>query len=641
MSLIRQIWLLLAATVLLAFAGGVAVTADTTRNTLQDQLRLKNADNATALALVLSQQKGEPASMALLMSAQFDTGFFRSIRFVPAGGGTGFERRAQAEPLHAPQWFAELLPIESAPGVAQVSDGWRALGAVEVVSHVAYAHDELWRGTLRSALALALVGVLAALAAMPLVARIRRPLEQTVAQARSLERGEYVTVPEPAVPELQRLSRAMNSMVARIKVAFEGQAAQVEGLRRQAQCDPATGLANRAHFLSRFAAALAAEDHPAAGGLVLLRLSQLADLNRALGRETADRLILAVAQVLQEYAQRVPGCIAGRLNGSDFAVCLPAPGVAGETAQTLTNTLRAMLAAFGPQATLCAGAVELVAGPAMAQHLGAADEALARAESQGPFSVELVSPEQAQTGRLGEGAWRQRLHQAIVDGRLELGRFPVLAPAGQVLHFECPLRVQIDAAGAYEAAARWLPLALRARLTATLDERAAALALAEIRRDGQPRCVNIALASLADSGFPARLRALVGSHPREARSLWVEVTESAAAERFDLVQELGRQLRPAGVKLGLEHAGERLSRIERLFELGLDYVKLDATVGQGVGSDEARGAYLRGLVVLLRSLSLQIIVEGIHSDADANTLWACGVDGITGPWATARATPQA
>jgi hypothetical protein len=50
------------------------------------------------LALVLSQQKGEPASMALLMSAQFDTGFFRSIRFVPAGGGTGFERRAQAEP---------------------------------------------------------------------------------------------------------------------------------------------------------------------------------------------------------------------------------------------------------------------------------------------------------------------------------------------------------------------------------------------------------------------------------------------------------------------------------------------------------------------------------------------------------------
>jgi hypothetical protein len=58
------------------------------------------------------------------------------------------------------------------------------------------------------------VGVVAAL-----LARRGRPhpppLDQAVRQAQSLVDGEFVTVPEPRVPELQRLTRAMNTMVAR------------------------------------------------------------------------------------------------------------------------------------------------------------------------------------------------------------------------------------------------------------------------------------------------------------------------------------------------------------------------------------------------------------------------------------------
>ena len=75
MSLIRQIWLLMLGTVLLAFAGSVTVAVESARGYLQTQLRLKNADNATSLALALSQQKGDNELMGLLMSAQFDTGY--------------------------------------------------------------------------------------------------------------------------------------------------------------------------------------------------------------------------------------------------------------------------------------------------------------------------------------------------------------------------------------------------------------------------------------------------------------------------------------------------------------------------------------------------------------------------------------
>ena len=54
MSLIRQIWLLLLTTLLMAFIGSFAVWMASSRGYLETQLRLKNADNAQSLALNLS-----------------------------------------------------------------------------------------------------------------------------------------------------------------------------------------------------------------------------------------------------------------------------------------------------------------------------------------------------------------------------------------------------------------------------------------------------------------------------------------------------------------------------------------------------------------------------------------------------------
>ena len=101
---------------------------------------------------------------------------------------------------------------------------------------------------------------------------------------------------------------------------------------------------------------------------------------------------------------------------------------------------------------------------------------------------------------------------------------------------------------------------------------------------------------------------------------------------FPLVQELSRQLRPIGVRIGLEHAGERLGLIPRLFEAGLDYVKLDASMVQGIAGDEHRVAFVRGIVTLLHGLSLQVYAEGVANADDAQRLWDVGIDGATGPW---------
>ncbi|CAN7386215.1 bifunctional diguanylate cyclase/phosphodiesterase [Rhizobacter sp. LjRoot28] len=636
MSLIRQIWLLMFGTVLLAFLGSVTVAVESARTYLETQLQLKNADNATTLALALSQQKGDEQLMNLMMSAQFDTGFYRRIRLVGADGQPKFVREATVGPAQAPDWFVRLVSIDSRPGQAQVSDGWRALGHVEVESQDAFAFDELWRSSQRTALALAAVGVLAGLLGTVVVRRIRKPIDTTVGQAHSLVQGEFVTVAEPNVPELQRLTRAMNTMVERLRVAFQTQAAQLDVLHRQANCDPLTGLSNRAHFLGQLGAALQREDGTAEGGLVLLRVVDLAGVNRAMGHAATDRMLMSIAQSLRPYAERVDGCFLGRLNGSDFALCLPVAGVARETAQALADALRLVLPTIGSGMTVALGAVELRRDMKLAQVMGMADAALARAESYGPFSVELASEASPPVALLGEGAWRQRIREALVHDRVRLMSFPVVDRRYQLIHLECPLRMQLEEGGTLEPAARWLPLAIRSRLTVDVDERALALALADAARDGQSRCVNLSPSSLADSSFAARLRALLWAAPRAARLIWLEVAESAAVDHFHLLQELSRQLRPIGVKLGLEHAGERLGQIPRLFEAGLDYVKLDASIVRGVGTDDNRATFVRGTVTLLHGLSLQVFAEGVVDELDAERLWECGLDGATGPHISSR-----
>jgi EAL domain-containing protein (putative c-di-GMP-specific phosphodiesterase class I)/GGDEF domain-containing protein len=630
----RQIGWLLATVVLLSLAGAVGVNLHATRETLQTQLRVKNSDNAQGLALALSQQRGDTQLMELLLAAQFDTGFYRRIRFVQADGSTAFERSADAPPREAPGWFAARLPIDSAPGVALVNDGWRALGRVEVVSQTAYAHDELWRGGSRSALLLLLLGAVAIALAAFGVSRIRRPLDAMVEQANALVDGRYLIVDEPRVPELQRVARAMNGMVERLRRLFEAQAAQVEQLRREAHEDRVTALPHRAHFVQRLAVLLGPDGGPAAGSLLLVRVADMPGLNHALGRETTDRALRVLADVLRTWPSQ--GALAGRLNGSDFALALPGAGVAAQAAPALAQALRDAVQPCSGELVVYVGAVDWSAIDSPGPVLARADLALARAESGAPFAAHAEQAGDAVKGAAGEAQWHNSLQAAVRDGRARLIEFPVLDRRGALSHLECPLRLQIEPGGAFEPAARWLPLAARSRLMPKLDLLAARLALKQTALDGRARAVNLALASIADGGFVAQLRALLAAAPHAASQLWLEVGEAAAPRHLELLRDFAALVRPCGARFGLEHAGHELYRSPRLYEIGLDCVKLDAALVRGVAKDEAVRRFVAGSVALLRALPLVVCAEGIDDAADAQALWDCGLDAITGPWASAQ-----
>ena len=631
MSLIRQVWLLLSVTLVLAFAGAIGVSVHAAHHYLQAQLAAKNNDTAQSLALTLSQQKGDPVALELAISSQFDTGFYERIRLVAPGPGgkTLVEKQADPHPQSAPGWFVALLGIAPADGVAQVSDGWRQIGRLEVRSQSAFADDELWQGTLNTVGVLLLLVIGAGIFSTVGVNRIRVPLLRTVDQAKAITERRFVTVDEPDMPELRNVTRAMNAMVGRVKAMFDEQAGQVELLRRQAHCDPLTGLSNRAHFLGRMKVMLDAEDGAASGALVMVRLVELQSLNRTLGRSATDRLLQDAAAAMVESARRVASAEVGRLNGSDFALALPDVESLREAAADVAARLRGLLRVHDGGTHVVVGAVRWTQGAAMSTLLAAADQALARAESRGPNTVEL--DDNADSGALGEDAWRHRIQTALAERSAQLVDFPLVGRTGELVHHESPLRLRLGAEGALVSAAQWLPMARRAQLTADVDLLAIELALQAIAADSLPRSINVSPSSLADSAFSTRVHALVVAHPAASPRLSLELAEAGAIKQLHLVRELAEQLHGSGTRIGLEHAGERLADTRGLLEAGLDFVKLDASLLHGLANDDARAQHVAGTVRMLHGIGLRVYAEGVSEVDDAAALWAAGVDGLTGP----------
>ncbi len=631
MSLIRQVWLLLIVALSLAFAGGFGVSVYSARQYLDAQLRFKNQDSAQSLALILGQMKGEQAAMELAISSQFDTGHYQKIRLVGPDGQPLVDRLARtAQGGFAPNWFVAAFGIQPALGVAQVSDGWKQIGRLEVASHVSFAHDELWESCVASAAMFAALALMAGTIAAFGVARIRRPLEQTVEQAQAITERRFIAVSEPTVPELRNVTRAMNAMVARVRAMFDEQAAQVEQLRREAHCDPLTGLAHRQHFMARLTVALDSEDGSASGALVLVRMVDLQGLNRRIGRAAADGLIKAAAAAMVESAQRYGAGEVGRLNGSDFALLLPDIGSLREPAVDVVARLRSLLAEHEGVSYAVAGAVRWWHAAPMSSLLAAADQALARAEGRGAYSVEIDDTGDGLV--LGEDTWRQRITTALRDRSVELVAFPLVDRQGDVVHFECPLRLRIGVDGQLVPAVQWLPMARRASLTAQVDAVAVELALSAILADGIPRSVNVSPASLLDNTFVPRLREILQTKQQAAPGLWLEVAESGAMRHLHLMRELAVQLHVFGSRIGIEHAGEELAQgASGLLEAGLDFAKLDASLLHGIAADPVRATHVAGIVRMLHGIGFKVYGEGIAELADADALWACGIDGVTGP----------
>lgn len=620
MSMIRQLWLLVILVTLGACAAALAVSLWSNQLYLEDQLRLKNHDNAAALAISLSQQGGDMSTIQLLISAQYDTGHYQRITLNDASGAKLFELSDRPPPVTAPAWFVTALPIASVPGVAQVSAGWQALGSVTVVSHSAFAHGQLWSGAVKLSLLLALVGLLTGLFGSRLLRRVTSPLQALVAQAKALSERRFIKSAPSSIPELGALSGAMNDMVDRVSAQFAEHAATVERLRRSAVTDAVTGIANRTEFQRRFNESL---NRPAGdmGGLFLIvRVRELAHLNQELGRSETDRRLAALGGELATLAGEQQGALCGRLNGSDFALWLPQAQFDAEAFYRLRRRLRGFDATASQPPDLAIGATRFRYSDDANRLLARADAALAIAEADSE-RVALFSDSDDEAEGRGQTGWRRDLQEAIERGRV-IGRLRhALDREGRLLHRQFDLHVAWGG-GDYRPPSEWLPYAIRTGLAPVIEESGIARCLELAASDSVDIALPLCETTLRDGSTLARLVELLEHAPGAAARTIVEIPESLAYRDPEFGTALSKTLRRSGARLALFDAGSYAARIANLPELRLHHLRTAAVLATEAGS--ARREHLAGMIAMCHGLGIRVILGTEDVAADLSTSKADG-----------------
>lgn len=632
MSMFRQLWLAIIASTLMALAGSLLVSMLSARTYLESQLSIKNTDNATALALSLSQSNPDEVTVDLVVSSLFDGGHYELVKVVNPQGKTMSERVTTDTDLGAPSWFAQLLPIHAQPGQAQISSGWKQFGTVTLVSQSKFAYAALWKSAQEMVLALSLAGLAGGYMSSLVLRRLRKPLNAVIDQAQAITERRFVTMDEPSVPELKKLAQAMNVTVARLKAMFDDEAKRLEGVRKEANCDTLTGLANRSNFMARLRDTVQAE-HSAGGAVFIARVANLATVNQSLGRKDTDELLRAFGRGLTSVVARYPDALAARLNGADFAMLVPALGDPKAVADELFQALTSEASAYLPdRPTTWLGCGHFPPGVEMETILAQVDLALAAVEAEGTSGLKVVNLFVADDAPKTTEEWSKLIHRALDQKWVRLVSFPVMSLDGKLVHRECPLRLMFDEQGEWQPAGKFLPVAERLKLTPELDLAAVALGLDELEAKPQLTglAINLSASSIYLPEFRSSLQKLLKRRPGTTR-LWLEVAESGALAHFDAFKALCVDLRGVGCKLGLEHFGRQFSEIGRLHDLGLDYLKVDGSFVRGLDGNAGNQAFLKGLSTIAHSIGLKVIAEGVTNEADLKALSLVGFDGATGP----------
>jgi len=633
MSMYRQFWLALFTSMLLAFGGSLIASLLSARAYLESQLSIKNADNASALALSLSLSNSEPATIELTTTALFDSGHYELIRVVDPEGNQIVERVGVVDDRDAPQWFMRWLPIHATPGQAKINNEVQQAGTVTVVSHNHFAYAMLWGSVWPTIAAMTFACLVGGSLGAIILGRLKAPLQAVIDQATAITERRFVTIDEPAVPELKHLALAMNATIRRLRTMFQDEAARLETLRREANFDPLTGLANRNHFMARLRQALDAED-AGEGTLLLIRLADLAGVNRRLGRDTTDEFLRCAGEVIAECPAVGSQGLAARLNGADFAILLTGESDAQATASGL---LAALIEAGRPfvndRAVAWIAIGRFGQGTDIAALLARVDRALATAEVEGGNSIYEAVVDVASPLPRNADQWSQVITRALDGQGLRLGSFPVLDTCGRLSHRESPLRLLTTENGEWLTAGSFLPIAERLKLTPALDLAAVTLGLQDLRSEPELAglAINISASSVANASFRERLLHLLGVHAEESSRLWLEISESGALRHLAAFRELCLALRASNCRIGLEHFGHQFSQIGVLHDLGLDYLKVDASFVRGIDSNRGNAAFLKGLTGIAHSIGLQVLAEGVATEQEWLILMELGFDGATGP----------
>jgi diguanylate cyclase (GGDEF)-like protein len=415
--------------------------------------------------------------------------------------------------------------------------------------------------------------------------------------------------------------------------------AQRRRLEHAAEHDALTGLVNRRRLVR---ALQEAQRGDAVGALAVFYLEGLREVNATLGHSAGDEILGVAAMRLQVAATARAGVLAARGDGDRFFLMLPGVG-SDKVARRVNEVQEALVAPL----RLSGGEdlrVESTAGWACwpeywngsAALMGRAELALEAARARGPGECAGFEPELEERAHVARRV-RREFEPALKRGELTLYYQPVLNLAtGAVRGMEALARWiapdgVVRAPGAFLPQVEQDPRLLRELGRFVLREalsRIAAWSHAGLVVDV---AVNIGASHLTDPAFSEDLDGALADHNAQIRHrLLIEITESAYLGERGAAAVALEAARARGVRTVLDDFGTAYASLSYLQDLPVDRIKIDSSFTSRLLQGRREEAIVGGVVMTARLLGLDLVAEGVESDAQAGLLRHLGCPKIQG-----------
>ncbi len=415
-----------------------------------------------------------------------------------------------------------------------------------------------------------------------------------------------------------------------------------EDLKHQAFHDALTGLPNRLLFQDRIAQQVASAARTGTiAGVLFIDLDDFKGVNDALGHSVGDQLLVAVAGRLSALVRESD--TAARLGGDEFALLI---GNAEDTAAVEAAAAR-IIEAFAAPFELASGLVTTSATVGVATSLDStdtdellrhADLALYAAKAAGKRQWRRYQPVLS-AGLLRRRELQEALEEAVAKSAFSLVYQPIVAlDTGELAGFEALIRWPHPTWGMMHPG-QFIPLAEETGQIIAIGAWVLGQAMADLTRwsqavqglgeDSDRRrnlhvSVNVSARQFADPGFADTVRRALAASGLPPKSLTLELTETALLRRDEGLHADLAELKSIGVRLAIDDFGTGYSSLSYLRDLPIDVMKMDKSFVEGIADSDQRLALAEGIVQIARTLSLEVVAEGIETEVQRDLLSSMG-----------------
>ncbi len=399
---------------------------------------------------------------------------------------------------------------------------------------------------------------------------------------------------------------------------------------RQANTDALTGAASRFHFLNSLNAQ--AHSEASCGALFSVDLDRFKEVNDVLGHGAGDIVLKAVAERLQSIAGQRG--LVGRLGGDEFAVLMTGEAGADVTALKIVDSLRQPILIDGRNVVV-GGSVGVAFHPTHADSaadlLTNADLALYKAKTNGRNGFQIFGPE-LRSNLLLRRSLEDELREAAAAGEMELNYQPIIeSKSGDLAGYEALMRWNHPQLGLLPPA-RFIPVAEDAGIMQDLGNWAVAEACrrAATLPPHLTMAVNVSPSQFRSESILTGVRHALEESGLDPCRLILEVTETVILSSEAIAQRVIGNIQDLGVQLALDDFGTGYSSLSYLQRFAFSKVKIDQTFVAGIETAKANRAIIRAIIGLCRDLGVDVVAEGVETEAQADILRAEGCEFMQG-----------